>query len=214
MSLGAPPPGGDMNRANEVFGFTWSLGLISLFLVVSRMYSRIKLTRNVWWDDWLICFAVVSRFHPARRLILMYPDSGLHHLNNMERLRRQRLCETFVLHSRGTGSGYHQTQHDITSNVHVQYCNWENIRRLLDRAHRRSQPMEEVAASDDISHHIHLGCHHVDTFLRTMQSSKSGLGEGFDKAGESHLLESDPGQYVEPHHRQYDPHERSWSNIY
>ncbi|KAG6997768.1 hypothetical protein G7Y79_00038g075270 [Physcia stellaris] len=62
MSLGAPPPGGDMNRANEVFGFTWSLEVISLFLVVSRMYSRIKLTRNVWWDDWLICFAVTLDF--------------------------------------------------------------------------------------------------------------------------------------------------------
>ena len=60
MPLGVPPPGGDMNRAGEVYGFTWSLEMISLLFVVSRMYSRIKLTRNVWWDDWLVCFAFVS----------------------------------------------------------------------------------------------------------------------------------------------------------
>ncbi|CAF9938565.1 MAG: hypothetical protein HETSPECPRED_001111 [Heterodermia speciosa] len=62
MAMIAEPHGGDLNRAAEIYGFTWSLEIISLFFVVSRMYSRIKLTRNVWWDDWLVCIAFTLDF--------------------------------------------------------------------------------------------------------------------------------------------------------
>ena len=62
MAMIAEPHGGDLNRAAEIYGFTWSLEIISLFFVVSRMYSRIKLTRNVWWDDWLVCIAFVGLY--------------------------------------------------------------------------------------------------------------------------------------------------------
>lgn len=61
-SSGPPPPGGDYNRAGEVHAFTWTLEILSLMFVIGRMYSRIKLTRNVWWDDWCICFALVLDF--------------------------------------------------------------------------------------------------------------------------------------------------------
>ena len=60
LAMGTPPPGGDRNRASEIYAFTWILEIISVILVVGRMYSRIKLTRNVWWDDWCICIAMVS----------------------------------------------------------------------------------------------------------------------------------------------------------
>ena len=59
-SLSIPPLGGDRNRAGEVYAFTWSFEIISLIFVVGRMYSRAKLTHNVWWDDWCVCFALVS----------------------------------------------------------------------------------------------------------------------------------------------------------
>ncbi|KAL8794420.1 MAG: hypothetical protein Q9195_003007 [Heterodermia aff. obscurata] len=62
MAMIAAPLGGDLNRAAEIYGFTWSLEIMSLFFVVSRMYSRIKLTRNVWWDDWLVCVAFTLDF--------------------------------------------------------------------------------------------------------------------------------------------------------
>ena len=60
-AAGPPPPGGDVNRAGEVHAFTWILEIISITFVVGRMYSRIKLTKNVWWDDWCVCIAQVSR---------------------------------------------------------------------------------------------------------------------------------------------------------
>ena len=56
---GWPP---NLNRADEVYAFTWILEITSLVFVVGRMYSRVKLTRNVWWDDWCVCIALVR--HP------------------------------------------------------------------------------------------------------------------------------------------------------
>ncbi|KAL8852448.1 MAG: hypothetical protein Q9221_002678 [Calogaya cf. arnoldii] len=53
------PPGGDFNRAAEVHTFTWVMVSISMVFVVGRMYSRAKLTKNVWWDDWCICAALL-----------------------------------------------------------------------------------------------------------------------------------------------------------
>lgn len=58
--IGPPPPGGDLNRASEVYAFTWTLISVALIFVVGRMYSRIKLTRNVWWDDWCVCISLVT----------------------------------------------------------------------------------------------------------------------------------------------------------
>ncbi|KAI4096190.1 MAG: hypothetical protein LQ339_007037 [Xanthoria mediterranea] len=54
-----PPPGGDYNRAAEVYTFTWVMLIISIIFVLGRMYSRSKLTKNVWWDDWCICAALL-----------------------------------------------------------------------------------------------------------------------------------------------------------
>lgn len=54
------PP--NRNRAGEVHAFTWTLEIISLAFVVGRMYSRVKLTRNVWWDDWCVCIALLFDF--------------------------------------------------------------------------------------------------------------------------------------------------------
>ncbi|KAL8659357.1 MAG: hypothetical protein Q9226_000477 [Calogaya cf. arnoldii] len=53
------PPGGDFNRAAEVHTFTWVMVSISIIFVVGRMYSRAKLTKNIWWDDWCICAALL-----------------------------------------------------------------------------------------------------------------------------------------------------------
>ena len=75
---GPPPPGGDQNRASEVLAFTWTLEIVSVIFVVGRMYSRTKLTRNVWWDDWCVCFALVRPstplFHHAVKLISQVLD--------------------------------------------------------------------------------------------------------------------------------------------
>ncbi|CAO1605853.1 hypothetical protein XANCAGTX0491_009358 [Xanthoria calcicola] len=49
------PPDGDYNRAAEVYTFIWVMVIISIIFVLGRMYSRSRLTKNVWWDDWCIC---------------------------------------------------------------------------------------------------------------------------------------------------------------
>ncbi|KAL8880743.1 MAG: hypothetical protein Q9192_007953, partial [Flavoplaca navasiana] len=54
-----PPPGGNLNRAGEVYTFTWVMATISIFFVAGRMYSRARLTKNVWWDDWCIVLALL-----------------------------------------------------------------------------------------------------------------------------------------------------------
>lgn len=62
MATRSPPAGGDFNRANEVYAFTWAMLTVSVLCVIGRMYTRVKLTRNVWWDDWCICTALIINF--------------------------------------------------------------------------------------------------------------------------------------------------------
>ncbi|KAL8671648.1 MAG: hypothetical protein Q9168_003854 [Polycauliona sp. 1 TL-2023] len=59
MELMPPPPGGDMNRAAEVYTFSWIMVIISIIFILARMYSRARLTKNIWWDDWCICTALL-----------------------------------------------------------------------------------------------------------------------------------------------------------
>ncbi|KAL8995730.1 MAG: hypothetical protein Q9169_004588 [Polycauliona sp. 2 TL-2023] len=54
-----PPPDGDVNRAAEVYTFTWVMVIISIVFVLGRMYSRARLTKNIWWDDWCICISLL-----------------------------------------------------------------------------------------------------------------------------------------------------------
>ena len=96
MATPALPP--NHNRAGEVHAFTWILEILSLTFVVGRMYSRIKLTRNVWWDDWCVCIALVSHSETETKGCL----AGLigeafrpRHLDHVECLCRSRLCKTY-----------------------------------------------------------------------------------------------------------------------
>lgn len=75
-AAGPPPPGGDYDRAGQVYAFTWILAIVSLVSVVGRMYSRAKLTRNVWWDDWCICFAMVGLEYTKWTMKKMFTITG------------------------------------------------------------------------------------------------------------------------------------------
>ncbi|KAL8871798.1 MAG: hypothetical protein Q9174_002446 [Haloplaca sp. 1 TL-2023] len=59
MSSMPPPPDGDVDRAAEVYSFTWIMACISVVFVAGRLYSRARLTKNVWWDDWCILVALL-----------------------------------------------------------------------------------------------------------------------------------------------------------
>ena len=53
------PPDGNSNRAVELNALAWSWFAISLTVVGLRFYSRVTLTRNLWWDDWFILLTLV-----------------------------------------------------------------------------------------------------------------------------------------------------------
>ena len=58
-AVGPPPIGGDENGANQIHIFTWAFAVTSILFVAARLYSRVKLTKNLWWDDYLICASLV-----------------------------------------------------------------------------------------------------------------------------------------------------------
>ena len=51
----------DQNRATELVVVTWVWCSLSLMAVGLRLYSRVRITRNLWWDDWIIFFTMVSQ---------------------------------------------------------------------------------------------------------------------------------------------------------
>ena len=61
MSAEAQQPiDGDPNRASMLNSFTWILCSFSMVFFGLRMYTRARLTRNLWWDDWFITISVVG----------------------------------------------------------------------------------------------------------------------------------------------------------
>ncbi|MCJ1405544.1 hypothetical protein MMC11_008772 [Xylographa trunciseda] len=52
--MDTPPEGGDVNQAPLLDSVSWTLTIIALCFVVARVYSRIRLTNNMWFDDWFI----------------------------------------------------------------------------------------------------------------------------------------------------------------
>ena len=96
----------------------------------------------------------------------------------MDCLRWPGLRKASILHSSKSDPRHYQTQHDISSHVHVQHLDWEDICCALDRTNCRTQQMAEMAASVDICQRLHYGCDYLDTVLRTMQSGASCMGQG------------------------------------
>ena len=53
------PPGGDTNRANELNALAWTWFALSSVIVALRFYTRIRLTKNLSWDDWSMLITLV-----------------------------------------------------------------------------------------------------------------------------------------------------------
>lgn len=62
MSTLAAPPGGDRNRATELNAFAWTWFSLSTVFVAGRVYSRLALTRNLWFDDYFIVLTWVCTY--------------------------------------------------------------------------------------------------------------------------------------------------------
>ena len=53
------PPDGDRNRAGELNAVAWTWTTIAGICVGLRLYSRLRITRNMWWDDYFIFLTMV-----------------------------------------------------------------------------------------------------------------------------------------------------------
>ena len=62
------PPDGDRNRAVELNAFAWTWFSLSTVIVVARIYSRLVLTRNFWYDDFLIVLTWVTSYLSPQRM--------------------------------------------------------------------------------------------------------------------------------------------------
>jgi len=69
-----PPPGTglpDHNRGPEILAVCGALTAISFLFIVMRLYVRIRITKNAWWDDWLVFSAWVVVF---AEMMLFIPE--------------------------------------------------------------------------------------------------------------------------------------------
>lgn len=65
MAAPRPPPDADGNRSRELLTVTWIFCALSSLVVGLRLYVRVRMTRNLWWDDWVMFFTMV-RGNPRR----------------------------------------------------------------------------------------------------------------------------------------------------
>lgn len=56
------PRHGNQDRGPTLDALSWSLAVVSLISCTARIYGRVKLTRNIWWDDWFILLTVAMAF--------------------------------------------------------------------------------------------------------------------------------------------------------
>ena len=62
------PHDGDHDRGTELITVAWVECSVAIIFVALRFYSRIRLTRNVWWDDWFIAITLVIRSFCCRKV--------------------------------------------------------------------------------------------------------------------------------------------------
>lgn len=58
-TIPAPPPGGDQNRGISLLEVGWIECFLAIIIVGLRLYTRVKYTRKLWWDDWVMLLTLV-----------------------------------------------------------------------------------------------------------------------------------------------------------
>ena len=136
-SLRAPPEG-DFNRAVELNALAWSWFAVSLTVVGLRFYSRIGLTRNLWWDDWFILLTLVRLPPMLRGIFLTRSKIGssidLHLHVDLYGLSGRLQASILPREGSGASDKGHQTQLD-----HSAFCDhvlgyWQDLGRIFDHA--------------------------------------------------------------------------------
>ena len=61
MSTLPEPAHGDYDRSGELDALAWTWVILAGIFVSMRIYSRLRLTRNMWWDDYVMMLTMVCR---------------------------------------------------------------------------------------------------------------------------------------------------------
>lgn len=79
MSSTGSPPEGDVNKGPAVVIAISVMITVTLIVVALRWPARLWITRNVWWDDWTILFAMVRPTLTALQEQTLTSDVGGQH---------------------------------------------------------------------------------------------------------------------------------------
>ena len=184
MTAPPPSPGGDVSRSHELLTVTWLFASLSSIVVSLRLYSRVKMTRNLWWDDWVMFFTVVRESQVQRPRVrktilsdLMCGFPGPH--NNLLRLlhplcsqRRRSSCR--ILESISAPRN-NVDQLGISNILHHGHCNRQDFRCHTHGQTYAARSMAEMGPLLFVHIHLHssLHCHHIH--LCPVLSAESAL---------------------------------------
>ncbi len=92
-----------------------------MVFVAGRMYSRTKLTRNVWWDDWCVCVALVRNSYLSlfQAQDLISPGPRHRSRRHVECLCGEWLCKASLLPKSCSIVKCFGVEHNIAVSVHV-----------------------------------------------------------------------------------------------
>ena len=182
----APPPSseGDVSRSHELLTVTWLFASLSSIVVSLRLYSRVKMTRNLWWDDWVMFFTMVRESQLQRPRVrktilsdLMCGFSGPH--NNLFRLlhplcSQRRRSPRRVLESI-SAPGNNTDQLGVSNILHHGHCNRQGFRRHPHGQTYAAGSMAEMGPLLFVHLHLRSSLHSDHLHLRPMLSAKSAL---------------------------------------
>ena len=58
--VGLPPTDGDKNYGGILIGVNWAVFIPATFFVALRIFTRVKISHNLGWDDAMMVFTAVS----------------------------------------------------------------------------------------------------------------------------------------------------------
>ncbi|KAL8831610.1 MAG: hypothetical protein Q9191_000761 [Dirinaria sp. TL-2023a] len=80
MSTSPIPAGGDGNRAGELDAVAWTWAAVASIFVALRVYSRLYITHNIWWDDHVIVLSTLLMIAFTILWTVLGAKSGCRHL--------------------------------------------------------------------------------------------------------------------------------------
>ena len=114
----APPAGGDRDMGSTINAVNWTFTMVALAAVCARLFGRIKLSRNLGWDDFWIMVSMVRPSVLAASVCLEKADRSTisafkHsiHRNGYSKYQRRHRTPHILYERSSTGQGY-QAQHN------------------------------------------------------------------------------------------------------